>query len=202
MPWHVVKVGGSLLDDELLPARLTAWLEERPACERILLLVGGGRLVDALRGYDRIHALPTEAAHWMAIDLLDVTSDILGTRLVGISRVSHLEELVDRPDRIARLAPAEFLRNQEQFAPGRPLAAGWHVTSDAIAARVAEAIGATRLTLLKSAPWPDGIAEQDWTVAAEVGYVDADFPLRVAAISTTAIDFRNFQAGDSSIGLA
>jgi aspartokinase-like uncharacterized kinase len=66
----------------------------------------------------------------------------------------------------------------------------WAVTSDAIAARVAEQLGATRLVLLKSVPVP---ADVDWRAAARLGLVDATFPQVVerAGLQATAVNLRS-----------
>jgi hypothetical protein len=55
------------------------------------------------------------------------------------------------------------------------------VTSDSIAARVAEVLRAAELVLLKSA-LPD--AARTWIQAAETGYVDAWFPRMAARLDS------------------
>ena len=61
---------------------------------------------------------------------------------------------------------------------GTPLPERWNVTSDSIAARVARALNADELVLLKSVAWPDG----DIAEAARRGIVDEHLPreLRLA----------------------
>ena len=70
-----------------------------------------------------------------------------------------------------------------------PLAAGrahvtlphtWEVTSDSIAAHIAEILCANELVLLKSAPLAKSCATHE---AAEQGYVDAFFPQAAARAS-------------------
>lgn len=77
---RVLKLGGSLLLLPDWPRRLTTWLELHPAPLN-LLLVGGGKIVDAVRELDAEHDLPTAFCHWLCIDLLSATARIAGELL-------------------------------------------------------------------------------------------------------------------------
>lgn len=83
-----------------------------------------------------------------------------------------------RPD-LAILDPWSFLREEEPQLDGLALPESWQVTSDSIAARFAQAIGAAELVLLKSA-----LPDATWTLAdaAAAGYVDACLP-RIAHLT-------------------
>jgi hypothetical protein len=70
------------------------------------------------------------------------------------------------------------------------LPSSWGVTSDAVAARVAVAVGAGELVLLKSAPPPPG----DAAAWAACGYVDAWLP-RVLAGTTVRVRGVDLRAG-------
>ena len=60
----------------MLPARYRRWLNgERPA--RNVLIVGGGRLVDALRQSDQTHAIDESVMHWLAIDCLGIQARLM-----------------------------------------------------------------------------------------------------------------------------
>ena len=79
----VVKVGGSLFDWPELGPRLRKWLATlSPA--RILLIPGGGAIVDVLRNLDQCHALGEEAAHWLALRALTVNAHLLSTMLAPL----------------------------------------------------------------------------------------------------------------------
>jgi hypothetical protein len=64
------------------------------------------------------------------------------------------------------------------------------VTSDSIAARVAEIGGASRLILLKSTDLPD---ETNWHEAARGGFVDAMFP-KIVQRSGLMVSWIHFRA--------
>ncbi len=152
----VIKVGGSLLDWSKLPVTLSEYLRKR-AHERLLLIVGGGAIVDVIRTLDRAHQLGEERSHELALHALDLTAQVLITLIPGLCVIDDPEERTRAWERdlIPILAPRRFLERDERSSPD-PLAHSWNVTSDAIAARVAERIGAKELVLLKSTPIPDG----------------------------------------------
>jgi hypothetical protein len=67
-----------------------------------------------------------------------------------------------------------FMRQIEPRLPGIHLPHGWNVTSDSIAARIAAALPAGELVLLKSTL--PGQAPQSAQALADMGYVDEQFP--------------------------
>ena len=142
----VVKVGGGLGrgagDDALrgLCAAVGALGERHP----LLVVPGGAGFADAVRDADRRFGLTAAASHRMAI---------LGMEQFGWV----LSELIPRAVRCADLARARELagrRTPVLLPAGLPLdtlPASWHVTSDSIAAWVADQVGAVRLVLVKEA---------------------------------------------------
>ena len=174
MPIRVIKVGGSLLDWPALPMTLRRWLAEQSPGLNVLLC-GGGDLADVVRRADRDFQLGESCSHWLCIDVMSITARLLARILGDASLVTDYEELLGR---VARgeaggivFDAALFLRDRESSLPGCPLPHDWSVTSDSIAARLAEAIAADELVLLKSSDPPAGnLAEM---VAA--GYVDRHF---------------------------
>ncbi len=190
MTRHVVKLGGSLLDRPDLGAALAKWLSDQTPDRQIVLLVGGGKYVDSLREYQRRFTISDEAAHWLAIELLDATSNLVGQLLPEMPAVATIEEIGQSDSPTVRIVPSNWLRKDESQQPGTPLGVGWRVTSDSIAARLAEILGAERLTLLKSRDWSPTAGAGDWQTAAELGYVDADFWRHVA--KELVVDCRNF----------
>jgi aspartokinase-like uncharacterized kinase len=167
----VVKVGGSLFDAPALGPALRAYLSTL-APQPVLLVAGGGAVADAVRAFDRTHALGEAPAHWLALASLDVTAGLL-ERLVGGR---------------ARVLNCLAFAREDDARPGA-LPHTWAVTTDSIAARAAEVFGATRLVLLKSVDVPAGLSHAQ---AAERGFVDAHFPV-VAARLRCPIELRNFR---------
>ncbi|HJT32569.1 MAG TPA: hypothetical protein VJ783_11040 [Pirellulales bacterium] len=183
---RVVKLGGSLLDLPDLAARLRRWLGARPA-RPSAIIVGGGRLVDAVRQYDRLHALGDETAHWLAVQAMQVQARMVATLLPEATWAESVERLIAVAPPLSIVDPWELLRDDDRRLSPQPLPAGWQVTSDSIAARLAQLCGAAELVLLKSA-LP---AEATLTAAASSGYVDAFFPRAATLPCVRCVNLRD-----------
>jgi len=169
---RVVKVGGSLLDLEDLPDRLRQWLDaQRPAHN--VIVVGGGPLVEQVRIWNDQRPFDDAHAHWMCIDLLAVTSRLLHAWLPEMTYVDEDRELCQRVGQPGAtiFAPGKWLRNAEPGLPGVWLPSTWETTSDAIAGRLAVALAAHELALLKST-LPTNGASCELTALAAIGYLD------------------------------
>ena len=193
LPVRVVKVGGSLLrhqpeaqakesaaqvrsHDSLLgwkdfPAALSSWLARQPPAVNILI-AGGGEFADSIRRADAAHGLGDEAAHWLCVDALSVTARLLGA-LMHASVATQIESLASIAPYTCVLDPAPFLRTAEPLLISAPLPHTWSVTSDSIAARIAQHLAASELVLLKSCLPAKGVA----------GYVDEYFPIAAANLA-------------------
>ena len=168
--YRVVKLGGSLLDFDCLVPRLHAWLAGQPPMPGVML-VGGGKLADAIRDAFARHRLGEEAAHWLCIRLLGVTAELVAGLLPEAVLVNRFDELAAErvAKRLAVFEPEQYLRDEAVD----PLPHSWDVTSDSIAARLAARLEAGELVLLKS-DLPAGLATLQ--EAADAGYVDRYFP--------------------------
>ncbi|MFO0823265.1 MAG: hypothetical protein U0792_09110 [Gemmataceae bacterium] len=160
----VVKVGGSLFDHPRLGPGLRAYLDSHAPAE-VLLVPGGGDVVEAVRKLDAIHSLGEEACHRLALRGMQLTGEFL-LRLLG----ENLRVTVPPFDLVG-------------------LPHSWEVTSDSIAARAAVVYGAERLVLLKSVDVPAGIS---WEEIASKGWVDPHFP-KVVANAAFPIEVVNFR---------
>jgi len=169
----VAKVGGSLYDWPHLGVALTAWLAAQ--AEPVLLFPGGGEAADAVRAWDRVHALGEEAAHGLAIRSLSLGAHFLHQLLPNtpVVEASTPGILDPHPYFRARVGPPHT----------------WSVTTDSLAAWVARECGASKLVLLKSADPPAG---RDW---AGSGYVDAYFPTAAAGVPVEAVNLRSLIRG-------
>jgi aspartokinase-like uncharacterized kinase len=177
----IIKLGGSLLANGGLTALLDT-LRELACAQRVVVVPGGGPFADAVRQACSLHDPGPSAAHWMAILAMDQHARLLHG-LLPAARLATGPDEVERAvaeGRLALLAPFRWLQAED------PLPHGWHVTSDSIAAWVAQRLGARRLVLLKSldgAPGPDGelLAEVAPAAAAVAGLVDEHFERALAS---------------------
>ena len=179
---RVVKIGGSLFEWPELSAALRRWLFSQPSAFNILI-AGGGALADVIRQADRDFSFGDERSHWLCIDALSISTRMIAALLTDYPLISIYHEL--RSEAAVRRSggavfdPRDFLVNHESSLPGRPLPHDWTVTSDAIAARLAEILPADELVLLKSSNPPSA----SLVGLAERGYVDRYFPTAAASLS-------------------
>lgn len=176
----VVKIGGSLLTSEELPQRLRQWLAAEVAEHartHYVLVVGGGRMADAVRDIDARHGLDQQAAHWICVGLLDVTARLVAAMLPELAVESDYDALLRRcrEPGATIFPPRRFMEDIEPPRAGTRLPADWSVTSDSIAARLAVVLGAGELVLVKSSLPPPSIASDLGQLAA-VDYVDSFLP--------------------------
>jgi aspartokinase-like uncharacterized kinase len=184
----VVKVGGSLFDLPDLGKRLEKWLESL-GCSDVILAAGGGVAADVVREMDRVHKLGEEKSHWLALESLGLTTSLLMALAPPSLRLYRLGE----PGPDGRSFAVQDLHAFACWDEGRPgcLPHRWDVTSDSLAARVAEVIGEGELVLLKSVTIPP---DMDWAEASRRGYVDGYFPTMVArGVKARAVNFREWQ---------
>jgi len=182
---RVIKIGGSLFDLPDLRSRLSAWMASVPV-DQTLLIAGGGALCDVIRSADERHSLGEEAAHWLCIRALDTSAGLLA-KIIGCEEIRTTSELTAWRS-AAQHGPAvfnvtRFLRGDEPHLPGTVLEHGWHVTTDSIAARVAEILSADELVLMKSSA-PRGSSPAAF---AEEGLVDRFFPAAAARLPSVQV---------------
>jgi aspartokinase-like uncharacterized kinase len=180
----VAKVGGSLFDLPDLGERLRQWVGNADAS--VLLVPGGGAGADVVRQLDDAHRIGEEQAHWLALRVLTVNAHFLSALLDAPVQ----SRPGDPNPPLAILDPHAFCLGDEE-CPGA-LPHSWHVTSDSIAARVAERSDA-RLALLKSIGLP---SEDTWETAGHGGLVDEMFA-GIVARAGLRVEWVNLRAPDS-----
>jgi aspartokinase-like uncharacterized kinase len=171
---RIVKVGGSLFELPDLRERLEAWRRQQTPATN-LYVAGGGNLAEAIRQLDRLHHLGERDVHWLSIEAMSITAKFLRSLLhVGLLRTCDEvdEALGDARPADWVLEPLVFYDDEEPNLPGTKLPSAASVTSDSIAARLAEVTHADELVLLKSRlPETASIASE-----SAAGYVDEFFP--------------------------
>ncbi len=189
-PIVVLKVGGSLLSLPNLAVRLDAVVQQLRKCEivRLLVVCGGGEAADIVRRWQTLHGIPDEAAHWLAFRAVSQNEALLSHLLPDALVVQTRAEMraAWSAGRLPILAAERFVRTAEPRT-AEPLPHNWSVTSDSIAAWVAQRIGSERVVLLKSCALPDGAGLGE---AAVRGLVDSHFPICAARLAVSWADLR------------
>jgi len=170
----VVKIGGSLAKDPLLPV----WLEQLSALGggRVVIVPGGAGYADAARLAQSEWQLDDVVAHNMAILGMGQFAFLLQglcPELVLASDERQLERAV-HSGRVALWMPLEMLRREPDELTS------WDVTSDSLSLWLANRLNAERVILVKSCPIPPLDRHDYWSALAAAGVVDRRFPILAA----------------------
>jgi aspartokinase-like uncharacterized kinase len=162
----VVKIGGSLEKTGRLGSVLSiVALAKRP----VVIVPGGGVFADAVRDSVTRHQLSERFAHFQAIRAMHQMADLMIALEPEFAAVETLDEMQAAwaSGRVSVWLPLELCRDDNTIP------ADWSITSDGLAARLAERLGGASVVLLKSCPIdPHASAE---TLARD-GIVDEAFP--------------------------
>ncbi len=165
----VVKIGGSLAEDPLLPV----WLEQLNDLGggRVVIVPGGAGYADTARIAQKRWRFDDVVAHNMAVLGMGQYAFLLQglcPDLVIAADERELERAI-HSGRVALWMPLELLRQEPDDLTT------WEVTSDSLALWLANRLNAERVILVKSCPLPpDG--RDDWAALAAAGVVDGRFP--------------------------
>jgi aspartokinase-like uncharacterized kinase len=164
---NVVKLGGSLLHDPLLPA----WLGRIAAQVggQTVIVPGGGPFADAARAVQKEWRVNDVCAHNMAVLGMAQSAHLLHglePRLALADSEAGLRACLDE-GRAAIWLPLSLQRTEPDALTS------WDVTSDSLAAWLALRLGARSVVLVKSCPVPPQAGPE--TLAA-AGIVDRAFP--------------------------
>jgi 5-(aminomethyl)-3-furanmethanol phosphate kinase len=170
----IVKIGGSLAQDPLLPV----WLEQLSALGggRVVIVPGGAGYADAARLAQNAWQLDDLAAHNMAILGMGQFAFMLHgmcPELVLASDERELERTV-HSGRVALWMPLELLRREVDELTN------WDVTSDSLSLWLANRLNAERVILVKSCPVTPFDLPANWDALAAAGVVDRRFPTMAA----------------------
>lgn len=163
----VLKLGGSLAESGRLRTLLALVARAR---RPVVVVPGGGAFADAVRetqyalGFsdETAHDMALLAMHQMADAMIALEPRLMGAEtLIGIARAWHRR-------RIPVWLPAALC------AGDRRIPRDWTITSDGLAARLAERLGDVELVLVKSRTVKRGASAR---TLARQGIVDPVFPL-------------------------
>ena len=139
----VVKLGGSLAETGRLKSILCLVSQaERP----VVIVPGGGAYADAVRDSQRALGFSDGAAHDMAIlamNQMGLAMISLDERLMAAETLMAMRQ-AQRKGRIAVWLPAKLCSSD------RTIPRDWSITSDGLAARLAERLGGAHVVLVKS----------------------------------------------------
>jgi aspartokinase-like uncharacterized kinase len=173
---HVVKIGGSLARDPLLPQWLQMLVEHGGG--RVVIVPGGGPFTDAARDAQAIWSLNDVTAHNMAIlgmaQFGYMLQDLCPT-LVIARNVAEVDHAL-KTGKVAIWLPFDLLRDEPDELTS------WDVTSDSLALWLAGQLGAAHVALVKSCAVP---ASQDWDALSKAGIIDRHFPALARDASCT-----------------
>jgi len=145
----VLKLGGSLAESGRLAATLAiAARANRP----VVIVPGGGPFADTVRQLQPEWALSDALAHKLALLAMHQMGLVIASHHTRFKPCQTLEAIRDA---VAQGIIAVWLPITLQYTD-HTLPADWTVTSDALAARLAERLGDAEVALVKSCVVPDG----------------------------------------------
>jgi aspartokinase-like uncharacterized kinase len=144
IPDAVIKIGGSLERASSLEM-VCEEIHQLGRDYRLLVVPGGGDFANQVRKSSLRHPLNDTTAHRMALLAMDQYGMMLGNLIASGEPVTELSSIRQKiaAGKISVLLPFSLLDTAD------PLPHSWEVTSDTIAAYVAQSVGCRRLVLLK-----------------------------------------------------
>ena len=184
-PPLVVKVGGSLAET----GRLKGALQTIAAASRPVVVVpGGGQFADKVRDLQNVLRFDDNAAHRLAMLGMHQMAEFffkLESRLAPADSLDGIARVI-ATGLIPVWLPLQMCQDD------RDIPRDWTITSDGLAARLAERLGGAQLVLLKSV---DVAADATAMGLAEDGVVDQAFP---AIVARANLDWRIFGPADDA----
>lgn len=165
-PPVVIKLGGSLSENDRIGGMLDIVAR---ASRRAVIVPGGGPFADTVRQSQEDLNFSDEAAHHMAILAMHQYAEVLmdlQPRLTGAESIAAIRA-VWREGKLPIWLPLKMCSGDGQIP------ADWSITSDGLAARLAERMRCSTLILVKSRRVDCGLTA---TQLARQGIVDTAFP--------------------------
>ena len=129
---HVVKIGGSLFPNYAID--LADKLKNTDSC----IILGGGEFANLIRKYNDEQNFSDETNHWTAIDCMDIIAKLVNDKVESCRLAFSLEDVqaISEEGFTPIFVVSKFLRDEDPFE------CSWDVTSDSIAAYVANCLNA------------------------------------------------------------
>ncbi|MDO5815523.1 MAG: delta 1-pyrroline-5-carboxylate synthetase, partial [Methanobrevibacter sp.] len=129
---QVVKIGGSLFPDYAI--ELAKRLENTGS----VIILGGGEFANLIRKYDSEIGFSDETNHWTAIDCMEIIAKLVNDKVESAQLAYTIEEASQIIDDgfTPIFIVSDFLKREDPFE------CSWDVTSDSIAAYVANLLNA------------------------------------------------------------
>lgn len=163
----IVKLGGSLAYNSHLRDWLAVCRGSRPP---VIIVPGGGPFADAVRDAQARIGLDDKTAHRMALLAMAQYAEVLCSLEPGFILASGHDALLEGLE-----GPATPIWSPLDLLVGAPgIEESWDVTSDSLAAWLAQDLGIKTLVLVKQAP-PPAVMPPLAEMVAE-GFVDPAFP--------------------------
>lgn len=144
MQW-VIKIGGSLYNSP----NLVEWLNTLSGCgsQNIIIVPGGGPFADQIREADKQFSLDQELAHYMAVLAMQQYGYLMKSLCPKLHLVSSKQQLNDcwNTRKVAIWEPFDMVREHCK------LEKTWDITSDSLAAWLANYLMVDQLLYVKSA---------------------------------------------------
>lgn len=152
-----------------LKSRLMDWCDSivTEGCVDVWI-AGGGNFVDEVRNWQMLHGLDEAVAHRISIKLMSQTAEIFHSLFLDWPLLADVDRLHSLdPD----ISPNVVLDCHQWALHNAALAESWETTSDTISLRLATALRASHLILLKSRTPRTGQIND----AIEDGLIDSNF---------------------------
>jgi len=163
----IVKIGGSLAGDPTLERWLSMLCAQ--GAGRVTIVPGGGPFAGRVRAAQLELGFDDLVAHNMAVLAMAQFAMLMRSLCDALAPAESIAatEAVAAGGRVALWLPFDALRSHPDALTS------WDVTSDSLAAWLADRVGATRLVLVKSCALPPDASPHAW---ADAGIVDRAFP--------------------------
>ena len=175
----VVKLGGSLLGSALLPHWLATLMQH--GAGKVVIVPGGGPFADAVRLAQQQVGFDDATAHHAALLAMEQYALVLQALQPGMLAVENEQDVARgvTQKQLMVWMPCRRVLTDETIEKS------WAVTSDSLAAWLAEKIAANRLVVVKHLA--DSRGTDFLSVAVEEGIIDGAF-LKMASALTCPVD--------------